>query len=112
MAMQQAMLVTASAAATWIAASYYFTEKVDSDKTNESKSGTVRQQDQVRADYAATVMNKDQVGCCEPTVCFLFGPSFTSGILLLIFLWARIITLYMLFSSTEPPWDTQMKNSN
>lgn len=67
MAMQQAMLVTASAAATWIAASYYFTEKVDSDETNESKSGAVRQQDQVRADYAATVMNKDQVGCCEPT---------------------------------------------
>ena len=113
MAMQQAMLVTASAAATWIAASFYFNEKNTSKETKEPKSGTARQQDQVRADYAATVTNKDQVGCCEPTVCFLFDASFISlTVTLPLILRTKIVMLPISFFSTEAPWDTPMKNLN
>merc|ERR1719163_49822 len=67
---QAAALVTVSAAATWIAASYYFGNNNAQNKGGQDlQSGSTRQQDQVRADYAATITNqKETVGCCETAV--------------------------------------------
>ena len=73
---QAAALVTVSAAATWIAASYYFGNN-DAKQTGgqDLKSGSTRQQDQVRADYAATITNQEEtVGCCETAVVCLCLP--------------------------------------
>ena len=76
MDMQAAVLATVSAAATWVAASYYFSDQAVSDLEKKSKSSSDRQQDQVRADYAATITRKDEIGCCDTSVvcftCFSF----------------------------------------
>ena len=73
---QAAALVTVSAAATWIAASYYFGNNDAKQKGGQDlKSGSTRQQDQVRADYAATITNQEEtVGCCETAVVCLCLP--------------------------------------
>merc|ERR1719199_580932 len=67
---QAAALVAVSTAATWIAASYYFRNNCAENKDGKDlKSGSTRQQDQVRDDYAATITNQEEtVGCCETAV--------------------------------------------